>query len=237
MIVRVPELGRISLPLADLGSRLAALLLDGAVLVACDLVLVGLAALDRSLPRAVSGYPLAAALALGVGLSFLYFMLYEGLRDGATPGKRALGLSVRREDGGAIGLEEAVLRNLLRPVDLATGVGLAFIGLSHERQRLGDLLAGTVVVRLPRPVDRPLVDLSDAPVLERNVAPSARWLALATSFVARAERLSDERRRALAERLAARVDAAWAESGLDAETFVKAVLRQAARPARRSDEA
>lgn len=89
--------------------------------------------------------------------SFLYFWLCEGLW-GRTLGKRLLDLRVVRADGGPAGLRRALVRTALRPVDalpFAYLLGACAVWLTRRRQRLGDLVAGTVVVR-PRmvPVDR-----------------------------------------------------------------------------------
>src|SRR5262249_15252496 len=96
------------------------------------------------------------ALKLGVGLllllvfaaQWLYFVVWEALR-GTTPGKMALGLRVLTTEGRPIGVTEAALRNLLRAADaLPIGylVGVASMTLSPRFQRLGDLVAGTIVV-------------------------------------------------------------------------------------------
>ena len=83
---------------------------------------------------------------------FLYFIILEGL-GGATVGKRLLGLRVVREDGSACGLGRAVVRNVLRIIDglpFLYLLGVVIIGRSEKKQRLGDILAKTVVVR---PID------------------------------------------------------------------------------------
>lgn len=83
-----------------------------------------------------------------------YFIFFEWLWDGQTPGKRLLKLRVIREDGRPITLWEAIARNLLRIFDAAPGfflpvysVGLIVIFLNNRDQRVGDLFAGTVVIR------------------------------------------------------------------------------------------
>ena len=83
-----------------------------------------------------------------------YFILFEWLWNGQTPGKRWLKLRVIRDDGRPLTLWEAIARNLLRIADAAPGfvlpvysVGLIVIFLSGRDQRLGDMFAGTVVVR------------------------------------------------------------------------------------------
>ncbi len=84
----------------------------------------------------------------------LYFILFEWLWNGQTPGKRLLRLRVIREDGRPLTLWEAIARNLLRVCDAAPGfiipiysIGLIVIFLSGRDQRVGDIFAGTVVVR------------------------------------------------------------------------------------------
>lgn len=83
-----------------------------------------------------------------------YFVFFEWLWDGQTPGKRLLKLRVIREDGRPITLWEAIARNLLRVFDAVPGfllpiysVGLIVIFLSRRDQRVGDIFAGTVVIR------------------------------------------------------------------------------------------
>lgn len=83
-----------------------------------------------------------------------YFIFFEWLWNGQTPGKRLLKLRVIREDGRPITLWEAIARNLLRVFDSAPGflipiysVGLITIFQSSRDQRVGDIFAGTVVIR------------------------------------------------------------------------------------------
>lgn len=83
-----------------------------------------------------------------------YFIFFEWLWDGQTPGKRLMKLRVIREDGRPITLWEAIARNLLRIFDAAPGffipiysIGLIIIFLNKRDQRVGDIFAGTVVIR------------------------------------------------------------------------------------------
>ena len=83
-----------------------------------------------------------------------YFIVFEWLWNGQTPGKRLLKLRVIREDGRPLTLWEAIARNLLRICDAVPGfilpvysIGLIVIFLSSRDQRVGDIFAGTVVVR------------------------------------------------------------------------------------------
>jgi uncharacterized RDD family membrane protein YckC len=98
---------------------------------------------------------LIAILIIIVFLIFAgYFIAFEWLWNGQTPGKRWLKLRVIRDDGRPLTLWEAIARNLLRIADAVPGfvipvysVGLIVIFLSARDQRLGDIFAGTVVIR------------------------------------------------------------------------------------------
>lgn len=83
-----------------------------------------------------------------------YFIVFEWIWNGQTPGKRLLKLRVIRDDGRPLTLWESIARNLLRIADAIPGfilpvysVGLIVIFLSSRDQRIGDIFAGTVVIR------------------------------------------------------------------------------------------
>jgi uncharacterized RDD family membrane protein YckC len=83
-----------------------------------------------------------------------YFIFWEMVTNGRSPGKILGGLRVVRRDGLPINLRSSVLRNVLRIVDILPAnyaVGLASILLSASGERLGDHVAGTIVIRLDRP--------------------------------------------------------------------------------------
>ena len=96
-----------------------------------------------------------AIMILALFMLFIgYFIMFEWLWDGQTPGKRLMKLRVIRNDGRPITLWEAITRNLLRLFDAIPGVvvpiysvGLIVIFLSNRDQRVGDIFAGTVVIR------------------------------------------------------------------------------------------
>lgn len=94
------------------------------------------------------GGPALFLLAL---FAFLYFLVPEALW-GCTPGKYAAGIRVVRADGAPCGFMPALARNIMRVVDMqfCCLAGLISILLSPRRQRLGDRLAGTVVVARDR---------------------------------------------------------------------------------------
>ena len=94
-------------------------------------------------------------------LQWLYFVFFELVMQGRSPGKAALALRVMR-DGGLPGtMRESMLRNLLRMVDMLPSsyfVGLVSMVLSKQGKRLGDFAAGTIVVREDRPGAAPSLD-------------------------------------------------------------------------------
>ncbi|GAA5784132.1 RDD family protein [Chitiniphilus shinanonensis] len=111
-----------------------------------------------------------AGMGLGLVAFFLlqwaYGVLFEVLGDGRTPGKRMLGLQVLREDGLPVGWRESVLRNVLRAIDfmpLCYGIGLGAMLLDARFRRIGDLVAGTIVVYREQPTPLPKA-LDVAPV-------------------------------------------------------------------------
>lgn len=141
---RTPALGS---ERAVLGRRLGAIGVD-AVLVG---VLASLGLVPASMLLAGLGgggwstVPASIALS-GVASTVSYWALFEGA-SGRTVGKRQVGLAVADGDAEPISPTAAVVRNLVRPVDalLLYLPGVFTIFLSKRSQRLGDLLAGTVV--------------------------------------------------------------------------------------------
>ncbi len=83
-----------------------------------------------------------------LAIYFLYFVVMEGM-VGATIGKLICKIRVKKGDGSACGISGALIRNLLRIVDglVFNMVGIVLIIASAEKQRLGDIVAKTVVVK------------------------------------------------------------------------------------------
>ncbi len=149
--VDTPEHVRLDYVLADLGSRAAALAIDAAVLIGATLAL-GLALFYAG---ALGDFMQSVSTTILIFAIFFaqwgYFMLFEGLSGGRTPGKRAIGLRVIHTGGEPLTFQGSVLRNLIRVVDLQPAVsgmaGAICILVNKRAQRLGDLVAGTIVVR------------------------------------------------------------------------------------------
>jgi len=201
--IATPEGVELELHLAGIGSRFSAALIDFAIQTALVLAVIVLAAL------VLGGLGAAVASSVGVLLAFVvYDVLFEVRAAGRTPGKRALGLRVTLADGAPVTLRASAVRNLIRLVEgVATWYVPAIISIlvTRDNQRLGDLAAGTVVVRetmsaLPRATwARPLPDhLASWDVS----AVTAADLAAVRSFLGRRHGFEEAAREALARRLA-----------------------------------
>jgi uncharacterized RDD family membrane protein YckC len=150
--LETPERVAVALDLAGLGARAFAWLLDALLIFLAWMAGVFVYSLWGELLR-----PWQALSALGQFLVVAAVLLtgwgwdvaWELLAGGRTPGKRAMGLRVVRLDGAPVGLAESLARNLLRVVELPLGYAPAIlaVALAPRRQRLGDLVAGTLVIR------------------------------------------------------------------------------------------
>lgn len=110
--------------------------------------------LSNLLPRGTLRGFEGLAVMTTVLLGWSYFVLLEWLWNGQTIGKRAFGLRVITADGSPAPFAAVLVRNLVRIVDFLPffyGIGLMVIILTPRSQRLGDIAAGTFVVRAPRP--------------------------------------------------------------------------------------
>jgi len=153
LTIDTPEQTALEYPIAGIGSRFLAVLADTAIqAVLAFFVVVGGSILGVGL-AAFGGLGPQWVVAIVVFLLFLlysgYFALFEIFWNGQTPGKRYAQIRVIKDDGRPIGAYEAMVRNVLRIADALPamyGVGLVSIFLSRQSKRLGDFVAGTVVV-------------------------------------------------------------------------------------------
>jgi len=165
LIIETPERVPLAFALASIGNRFLAVAIDHFIQYFV-IIVVAWAFLSISGINDVSTIENSEffqempkwTIALMIIVLFLifagYFIFFEWLWNGQTPGKRLLKLRVIREDGRPITLWEALARNLLRIFDAVPGfvlpvysIGLIAIFLSNRDQRIGDMFAGTVVVR------------------------------------------------------------------------------------------
>ena len=166
LIIETPERVQLEFALASIGNRFLAVALDHFIqffsiffIAWFFLSLAGFSSSDvTDAPNKLLSEMPKWTIAILIIVLFLvfagYFIIFEWLWNGQTPGKRLLKLRVIRDDGRPLTLWEAIARNLLRICDAIPGfiipiysVGLIVIFLSGRDQRVGDIFAGTVVVR------------------------------------------------------------------------------------------
>lgn len=140
-----PEKTVITYRVAGLGARVMAHVID-VVVIAFLLVIITI--LFGLLSAVGPDLMIIPMLMYSLGI-FAYFIFFEGLWNGQTFGKKAMGIRVRMADGTPINFGAALARNLLRPADVMPGtylVGLVAMFTNPRSQRIGDLAAGTIVV-------------------------------------------------------------------------------------------
>ncbi|MGC1677300.1 MAG: RDD family protein [Candidatus Binataceae bacterium] len=192
---------------------------------------------------AVEGLIIAVFLLAHFAVEFGYFIVWEMLANGRSLGKYIIGLRVVRRDGMPIDLRASIVRNLMRIVDMLPEyyvVGLISMVLSPSGERLGDHVAGTIVIRLDRPQAAPEIALRDgAPVsalTRQQIARiGPRELQLIRATIRRADSLPEERSAALlaevAETIRTRLDLADVPSN-DRLEFLRDLLAAAERYSR-----
>jgi uncharacterized RDD family membrane protein YckC len=168
--IETPEQVELRFPIAGIGSRFLAILTDsfiqGAALFFLFLGFALIVSAAPKIPGAAAAVSDAGAKWFVAGVVLFYFLLYwgyyslfEALWNGQTPGKRLLKIRVIKDSGRQITLFEALARNLLRVIDMLPSfylVGVITMLCNREQKRLGDLVAGTIVVH-ERSAEQPLM--------------------------------------------------------------------------------
>src|SRR5215813_7153652 len=157
LVIETPERVPLHFALASIGNRFIACAIDHAIQIAVLIVMVIVYLIIADVAEVGARLTNAPkwVIALLVIIQFViangYFAIFEWLWSGQTPGKRWLKLRVIREDGRPITFFEATVRNLLRDFDIMPfpfySIGLISVFSSSKDQRVGDMVAGTVVVR------------------------------------------------------------------------------------------
>jgi uncharacterized RDD family membrane protein YckC len=238
--IDTPEQIALELALAGIGSRLLAMAIDTLIQVVLylitGLIFIIMLPLGFSvfnfLPRLIGP---AMAIFILFAIYWGYFAIFEILWKGQTPGKRYAGIRVIKESGRPINTFEAVGRNLMRAVDGLPGiygVGLVCMMCNQQSRRLGDFVAGTVVVHeKPTEEVRPSWSTSTAP---SSATPgmkqaTAEELVLIETYLSRRFDLDPEIRLRTAIQIADRIKA---KTGLDrvqgqhVDDFLEEVARQ-----------
>jgi uncharacterized RDD family membrane protein YckC len=214
-IISTPENVQIHYSLAGLGSRFLAALIDSLLLAMLFLIIatVGLIAAfaGSGLGEAATALAIAVLVLALFTVLFGYYIVFEAVWRGQTPGKRALGLRVIREDGLPLNFTANVTRNLVRFFDLLPGTyafGVTAMFINRRSKRLGDIAAGTVVVRDGRTA-APFALRLPPPQAVETLAPHVRGrlteeeYALAREYLLRYSSLAPGARQTLGMELAA----------------------------------
>ena len=212
--VLTPERVSLQYDIAGIGSRGAAAIVDTliqsvALMVIFLALTAGLAAGSAFLSGSGPG---AATLSLALfvlavfAIADGYYILFEIIWNGQTPGKRMVGIRVIRENGYPMRPIDAVIRNLVRMVDWlpgAYGVGVLTMLLNKRSKRLGDFASGTIVVREGSRGAGALLMPAAESAESRGVRLSSADATLVRDFLLRRVSLDPRARADLALRLAA----------------------------------
>ena len=215
--VETPEQVVFSYSIAGVGSRAAAAIIDYLICLmpGALLAIILMPLLERGsdgLPRSEFAVWLYAFLLLGQFAALWgYYVLFEGLSDGQTPGKRYMRLRVVQDGGYSVSFAASAVRNLARIIDMQPFffyvVGITSVAISRSGKRLGDILAGTMVVE-----ERTAHLVATAPAAAEpemgKLAPAALLTedeyALLERFITRRASLDPLRLQLLADNLAER---------------------------------
>lgn len=243
--VVTPEAVVLEFETAGIGSRLPAALLDGLVQFALLIGAILLAAALDFVTGSFGGLAVALFFILYAGVIFGYPIAFETLWRGRTLGKAALGIRVVTVEGAPVRFRHAAIRGVLGLVDfhLSSGaVAVLFVLFTRRNQRLGDLVAGTIVLRERSGASRPAAVAFAAPPGLEQYSATLDTTALrhtdygaVRSFLLRAPSMPYEIRDQLARQLADVVLARLrvpAPQGLTAEVFLVCVAAAYQRRAR-----
>jgi uncharacterized membrane protein SpoIIM required for sporulation/uncharacterized RDD family membrane protein YckC len=223
--VETPELVVLSYTIAGVGSRAYAALIDYTIcfliVLAADVAITFFFARSGGLVRNMSAsFAIAMIVLIQFAVLWGYYVLFEALADGRTPGKRLQRLRVVRDGGYSVTFGASAVRNLMRIVDMQPivlyAVGMVSVLLSKSGKRLGDMAAGTIVVKedfVRQPaVAEPGAGFSSALQPARlHAALSAAEFELLERFSQRQRDLDPARRAQLTAQLAERLAPALAD--------------------------
>jgi uncharacterized RDD family membrane protein YckC len=242
LAIDTPEQIALELPLAGIGSRFLAVMLDSLLQIAAFLVLAVMFAIWASRiewERRYSGFfsqTIGALILVLVPfcLYWGYFAFFEILWQGKTPGKRVAGIRVIHQSGRPMTAIECIGRNLMRAVDILPGmygVGLVSMMCSSQNRRLGDYVAGTIVVHDKglEPVTASWGDAGSEPLQPELRGLSSDELVLIETYLERRYELDAAVRSETAQRIVALISQ---KTGIQKTTeqrdddFLESVARQ-----------
>jgi uncharacterized RDD family membrane protein YckC len=215
LTIDTPEQTSLEFPLAGIGSRFLAMVADTAIQIAVGIVFFMVLTLAIPALRflgSASPQWVIAGMIIGFFLIYYgYFALFEAIWNGQTPGKRYAQLRVMKDDGRPINAYDAIARNLLRIVDQLPffyGIAIFSVFFSKQNKRLGDFVAGTVVVHektveAARPFEETPVDAS-APAYDVSRI-TVDELRLIETFLQRRDTFEPALRGSMAAQIASRI--------------------------------
>ncbi|HYC31813.1 MAG TPA: RDD family protein, partial [Gemmatimonadales bacterium] len=165
--VETPEHVVLDLEIAGIGSRALAAIIDTLILAGAGVATLVTLGLLAGFGLALGPWGFALLVLGGFAAWTGYFIFFEALRGGQTPGKRMVGIRVLMDTGHAVTTGAAAVRNLLRLADFMPPpylAGLLLVAFHPRGKRLGDLVAGTVVAR-DRPSESPAEPVAAGPAL------------------------------------------------------------------------
>ncbi|MEL4897849.1 RDD family protein [Crocosphaera sp. Alani8] len=156
--IETPESIELEFTLAGVGNRIYASVIDWIVLGFILIVLLSISALFFfnvpilatifSIQEDQVGLWILAIQFFVIFATYVgYFVIFETLWQGETPGKRFVKIRVIQDNGRPITLQQATLRALLRPIDELFFLGLFFIIFGQQEKRIGDWVAGTIIIQ------------------------------------------------------------------------------------------
>jgi uncharacterized RDD family membrane protein YckC len=241
--IDTPENIEFAYDVAGIGSRFLAAMIDTLLIGFAEVVVILIVGLASSALRLRAADSLLAALGglLAFAILWGYYIVFELLWNGQSPGKRVIGLRVVREGGRPITFVGSAIRNLIRIVDFLPalyGIGVVVMFVDRRSRRLGDLAAGTLVVKERRGIT--LASLTAGaqapfPALAPGETPPQPTLAnigllddqdynLLQEFLGRRHELGREARARLGTQLAGNIQARLGlPQGGDAERFLQYV--------------
>ncbi len=215
--IETPEQTRLHFQLAGIGSRFLAMAIDTTIQIAAYLTgLLILAVTGARLFMAFAFIPQQWWTAVVIGFNFVlyygYFAIFEIAWRGQTPGKRIIGIRVIKESGRPLAPAETIGRNLLRIVDQLPGiyaVGIVTALFNAQSKRLGDFVAGSIVIREQKQASI-WQDVDDAAPVAGAFAGhrlSPAHATLIETFVARRADLPDDLRSQMAHQILLKIQA------------------------------
>jgi uncharacterized RDD family membrane protein YckC len=181
---RTPESVELEFILAGIGNRAHALVIDYLLWLTTIFILITAwgflySQITWLQSKPISDWFNAIQLLILFGVYIGYYIVFETLWRGQTPGKRYTNIRVIRDDGRNVGLQQSILRSLLRPIDDILGLGFFLVIFSKQEKRLGDWVAGTISIQEGQAIaDRQIILSPEAAAVGKRMVEIGKIAAL-----------------------------------------------------------